>query len=115
MKKPTFTVAADGSIFGGHVYVGREVDAYIDELFLDAVKVTCCQEPEYKTWFASGSGYASATDTHTALLINIKPIDKTVCKHETSYTRTEYYEDGYMECKCTNCGKNLKAKWEVNE
>ena len=114
MKKPKFTKHNAYTSFIGENYAStksfeaydaNEVDAYIDKLFKDAVRVSSHNQSLWFTDEASEPGL----NTHQALLIGIEEIKKK-CEHFPTLLG-----DGAILFECQKCGKQLKKieKWEL--
>jgi hypothetical protein len=88
-------------------YEKSEVDAYIDKLFKDAVKVST---HDRRSWFIEEAS-EPRLNTHQALLIQIEPIASAVCDHEPIHCTDSVLHKSHIEC--ARCGKKLKAKWET--
>jgi hypothetical protein len=95
-------------------YLKHEVDAYIDKLFKDAVRVYCKRDIMMGLVEWSQAQQFNGSDTHQALLIGIEPLEKKECEHEAQLVWSVMdRETGFKKVQCSKCGKKLKAKWEV--
>lgn len=55
-----------------------------------------------------------SSDTHSALLINIQPLEKPKCEHERKSWANKipgWHHGHDSEVVCDDCGVKLKAKW----
>lgn len=68
-------------------------------------------------WNGAWTFGESKADTHTAMLINIQPIEKVECKHEP-INYCDYLEGGTVlksGNKCKYCGIELIATWSAKD
>lgn len=89
-------------------YYANFVDAWVDDLFRNAVRVTGAIR-ELGHFF---SELDSEYDTHQAWLVGVENLP---CKHEGMLTATvDKYKNTWEEFyKCRHCGQKLRARWEV--
>lgn len=92
----------------GHSFYDRDgVDKWLDQLYevLGKAKVVYAHKNNignFGTWSSE-----LQDESHKALLIGVEPIEKKECEHKPKHYR-------FDEAIC-ECGKKLKAKWEVIE
>ena len=117
MEKPKFN-GLNTNV--GNYYNAWEVDAYIDKLFKDAVRVYGTYDKEFSSAVGSYEGFGQMKNfdpTHAAYLIGIEPIEKKECEHSAVVTTEAltYMHKVLDYSHCAKCGKKIKAKWEVCE
>ena len=112
IERPCWLDLLEGTSIG---YSDKVFDAWFDEavepinkMLAEGVEVFGPTKTTYKDqliYVESWTKDRHVGDFQKALLINIQPIE---CAHKSVF-------EGTYTIKCNDCGKKLKAKWELDE